>query len=188
MISPSEARRLLRERELSAALVVHSEGVAATARELCLRWGGDADHAEIAGLLHDVCRELGRKEVLRRARIHGLGVGVLEEAYPVQLLHGPLAAAELAARDVPQEALEAIARHTVGGPGLTLVERCVFVADAIEPQRTYVGVDEARRLARVSLDRALSLVVARDIERLRAKARPVHPEMSALWEELGGDA
>jgi predicted HD superfamily hydrolase involved in NAD metabolism len=188
VISSSEARRLLRERELSAALVVHSEGVAAAARELCLRWGGDADLAEIAGLLHDVCRELGRKEVLRRARIHGLGIGALEEAYPVQLLHGPLAAAELATSDVPPEGLEAIARHTVGGPGMTLVERCVFVADATEPQRAYVGADEARRLARVSLDQALSLVVARDIERLRARDRQVHPVMLALWEELGGDA
>lgn len=188
MISVAEARGLMEERGLSAGLVVHSEGVAATARELCLRWGGDAELAEIAGLLHDVCRELGRKEVLRRARIHGIRVGVLEEAYPVQLLHGPLAAAELAASNVPQEALEAIARHTVGGPGMTLVGRCVFVADATEPQRTYVGADEARRLARVSLDQALSLVVARDIERLRVKAHRVHPEMSALWKELGGDA
>lgn len=187
MTTPAEARRLLEERELSAALVVHSEGVAATARELCARWGGDPALGEVAGLLHDVCRELGREEVLRRARIHGLTIGPLEETYPVQLLHGPLAAAELAAVDVPQESLEAIARHTVGGPGMTLVERCVFVADATEPQRTYEGVDVARRLAMSSLDRALRLVVSRDIDRLRAKARPVHPQMSALWKELGGE-
>jgi predicted HD superfamily hydrolase involved in NAD metabolism len=179
---------MLAGRELSAALTVHSEGVAASARELCERWGGDADLAEIAGFLHDVCRELGREEVLRRARIHGLKVGALEERYPVQLLHGPLAAAELVVDEVPQGALEAIAGHTVGGPGMTLVGRCVFVADATEPQRTYEGVDEARRLARSSLDLALRLVVARDIERLRGKGREVHPKMSALWEELGGDA
>lgn len=187
MIALSDARRLLGARGLSAELVAHSEGVAATARKLCLRWNGDADRAELAGLLHDVCRELDRQEVLRRARMHGLRVGALEETYPVQLLHGPLAAAELAAHDVPQEALDAIGRHTVGGPGMTLVERCVFVADAIEPQRTYAGVGDARRLATVSLARALRLVVARDVARLRAKGREVHPEMAALWEELGGD-
>lgn len=187
MIDLDDARRLLDERRLSAGLVAHSDGVAATARGLCVRWGGDAGQAEIAGLLHDVCRELDRQEVLRRARMHGLKVSVLEETYPVQLLHGPLAAAELAACAVSPETLGAIARHTVGGPGMTLIERCVFVADAIEPQRSYEGVEEARRLAGVSLDRALRLVVARDIERLRTRARDVHPDMTALWEELGGD-
>ena len=112
----------------------------------------------------------------------------MEADYPVQLLHGPLAARVLS-RSSPTpaaEALEAIERHTVGGAAMSTLARCLFVADSIEPGRTYAGVDEVRRLARLSLDDALHLIVRRDIERLERRGRAVHPAMLALDEELHG--
>jgi predicted HD superfamily hydrolase involved in NAD metabolism len=186
MIARESACRLLEDRGLSARLVAHCKGVAETARDLGEHWCGDGRSAELAGLLHDLCRELGRQEVLRRARMLGLRVSVLEERYPVQLLHGPLAAAELVSSGLPEASLRAISRHTVGGAGMTAIERCVFVADAIEPGRAYPGVAGVRLLAGKSLDQAARAIVARDIDRLRSRGREVHPAMVAFWRELGG--
>lgn len=188
MIGEDEARRLLADRRLSPDLEAHCLGVAATARELAARWGADPRAATVAGLLHDYCRELGRQEVLDAARKHGLEVGALEADYPVQLLHGPLAARVLAlARPaIDAEALDAIARHTVGGPGMSPLARCLLLADSIEPGRTYAGVDEARSAASRSLDEALRLVVRRDVTRLEKRGREVHPAMRALCKELDG--
>jgi predicted HD superfamily hydrolase involved in NAD metabolism len=188
VIGGDEARRLLMARRLSAGLEGHCLRVAGTARDLARRWGADEGQAEVAGLLHDYCRELSREEVLDTARKHGLEVSPLESEYPVQLLHGPLAAKVLGGgrADVSAEALDAIARHTVGGSAMSALARCVFVADSIEPGRTYGGVDEVRRLVRTSLDDAVRRIVNRDIERLEQRGRVVHPAMRALAKELDG--
>lgn len=188
MIDPAGARRLLVARRLSPALEGHSLGVAATARALAARWGADEDQAAVAGLLHDYCRELTRQEVIELARKHGLEVDPLQAEYPVQLLHGPVAARVLAAsRPAPgAEALDAIARHTVGGAAMSTLARCVFVADAVEPGRAYPGVEELRDLSRRSLDEVTRRIVARDIARLERRGRAVHPAMRALNEELDG--
>jgi predicted HD superfamily hydrolase involved in NAD metabolism len=188
VIDAGEARRRLVARRLSPELEAHCRGVADTARDLAARWGADPEQAEVAGLLHDYCRELPRQEVLDLARKHGLEVGPLEADYPVQLLHGPLAARVLS-RSSPApttEALDAIERHTVGGAAMSILARCLFVADAVAPGRTYAGVEELRRQAGLSLDDALRRIVRRDIERLERRGRAVHPAMRALDEELNG--
>lgn len=183
-----EAERLLVARRLTPALEAHCRGVAATASRLAARWGADTGDATVAGLLHDYCRESTREEVLALARKHALEVSSLEADHPVQLLHGPVAAKVLdqALPGIGAEALDAIARHTVGGPGMSTVARCVFVADSVEPGRTYDGVDDLRRLAARSLDGALRRIVQRDVERLERRGRVVHPAMRALAEELDG--
>ena len=178
------ARRLLGRRRLSQPLFEHSLGVMVCAGELAERWAADPESAAAAGLVHDVCREMDGQEVLRRARKLGVAVGPLEATYPVQLLHGPLAAAESVGRGLSPDTLEAVARHTVGGCGLGVVARCVFLADAIEPRRRYAGVGDVRRLAETDLAAALLAVVERDIERLEARGREIHPAMRAFREEL----
>jgi predicted HD superfamily hydrolase involved in NAD metabolism len=177
---------LLCGRGLSVELETHCHGVATTAAALAALWGADGDEATVAGLLHDYCRELDRQEVIGQARKHGLTIGGIEARYPVQLLHGPLAAAVLESEGFAGSVLDAIARHTIGGTGMSPLARCLFVADASEPGRAYLGVDEVRRLAKVSLDDAVALVVGRDVRRLTARGREVHPAMMALDEELNG--
>ncbi|MCP6368247.1 bis(5'-nucleosyl)-tetraphosphatase (symmetrical) YqeK, partial [Klebsiella pneumoniae] len=54
-----------------------------------------------------------------------------------------------------KEVLDAIAYHTSGRPGMTLLEKIVYVADYIEPGRRFPGVDEVRELAKKDLNAAL---------------------------------
>jgi predicted HD superfamily hydrolase involved in NAD metabolism len=166
---------------------MHSRGVAQAAERLARRWGAPPDAAAAAGLLHDWARELPREEVLALARKHGLEVGPIEEEYAVQLLHAQVAAEELAERGISPAVVEAVRRHTLGGPEMSVLDECVFVADAIEPGRTWRGVDDMRRRAMESLDAAVLDLARRDLDRLRARGREPHPLMLALVRERRGE-
>ncbi len=186
MTERQRAERLLVERGLSPGLEAHCRGTALQAEQLARRWGAAPDDAAVAGLLHDLCRELTRQEVLDLARKHGLEIDSIEEEYAVQLLHARVAAAEVADAGFSSAVAEAIDRHTLGGPGQSTLDACLFVADATEPGRTWKGVDDVRRQALASLDEAVLALVQRDVERLRARGREPHPLMLALLEEKRG--
>jgi predicted HD superfamily hydrolase involved in NAD metabolism len=180
------AEQMLEARGLSEQLAEHCRGTARQAEALARRWGASPDDAATAGLLHDLCRELPRQEVLALSRKHGLEIDPIEEEYAVQLLHARLAAAEAAAAGFSPAVVGAIARHTLGGPGMSVLDACVFVADATEPGRIWKGVDDVRRLARESLDAAVLTLAERDAARLRERGRAPHPLMLALLEERRG--
>jgi len=171
------------EKRVSPSLLAHCSGVAATASDLARRWGASAADAAIAGWLHDYCKELGADVLLADARRLDVAVGPLEERRPVQLLHAPVAAAELARLGVSEVCCAAVRRHTVGGAGMNTLERCVYLADAIEPGRSYDGVDELRRLSTESLPEAVAWSARRTLRRLVERRRPVHPDTLALYNE-----
>ena len=186
MTERQRADRMLVERGLSPELEAHCRGTAAQAESLARRWGAAPDDAAVAGLLHDLCRERSREDLLALARTYGLKVDSIERQYAVQLLHARVAAEEVAAAGFSPQIAGAIRRHTLGGPGMSLLDECLFVADATEPGRTWSGVDQVRRQALESLDAAALALVTRDVERLRGRGREPHPLMMALLEEKRG--
>ncbi|GAB6180037.1 bis(5'-nucleosyl)-tetraphosphatase (symmetrical) YqeK [Desulfotomaculum defluvii] len=134
----------------------HSVGVADTAEKLAKKYGSDPFKARIAGLLHDIARDFDDNEMLQRAKKFNLAVSEYGFAMPL-LLHGPVAA--VMAREeygiTEPEILNAIALHTVGSEYMSQLDKIIFVADKIEPNRRHAGVDEIRRQANKDLDAAL---------------------------------
>ncbi|MGZ7246658.1 bis(5'-nucleosyl)-tetraphosphatase (symmetrical) YqeK, partial [Streptococcus pyogenes] len=65
-----------------------------------------------------------------------------------------------------EEILQAIQRHTVGAREMSLLDKVLYVADYIEPNRDFPGVDEARRIAKESLDKAVAFEAAQTISYL----------------------
>ncbi len=128
--------RLLQEfvrRKVDEDRYRHTEGVAAKAQELSLRFGADPEKAEIAAWFHDAYREAGNLE------------------------HGPLAAQKLTEefgiRD--REILDAIRYHTTGRPGMSLLEKIIYLADSLEEGRHYPGVCELRTMDSADIDECL---------------------------------
>ncbi len=168
---------------VSSRLFQHCANVAAYAAELAHRWGAPAEEAELAGWLHDCCKELDGEGLLASAtRLH-VSVDPVARLRPVQLLHAPVAAAELGRRGLPEGCCEAVRRHTVGGAGMSTLDRCVYVADAAEAGRDYPGVDELRALAQESLLAAVAWSARRTLVRLIERRRPIHPDTLALYNE-----
>ncbi|MBX5465547.1 MAG: bis(5'-nucleosyl)-tetraphosphatase (symmetrical) YqeK [Clostridia bacterium] len=162
----------------------HSLGVADTAVLLAARWGVDPERARLAGLLHDWARELTDEETAAVARRFGLP----ERAggYRTALLHGPVAAAllreEMGFED--EVVLEAIELHTVGRPGMSRLARVVWLADSIEPTRSYPGVEELRRQACESLEEAMASALRSSIRFLRSQGALIEGDSLRLLAEL----
>ncbi|WP_003542246.1 bis(5'-nucleosyl)-tetraphosphatase (symmetrical) YqeK [Desulfotomaculum nigrificans] len=134
----------------------HSLGVAETAVKLAHKYGADPQKAWLAGILHDIARDLSDSEMLNRAQKANLQVSEYGFAMPL-LLHGPVGA--VMAREQFQitdpEIINAIALHTVGSEYMALLDKILFVADKIEPNRRFSGVEEIRKQADTDLDLAL---------------------------------
>ncbi|HEY9722977.1 MAG TPA: bis(5'-nucleosyl)-tetraphosphatase (symmetrical) YqeK [Oscillatoriaceae cyanobacterium] len=170
------------EANLSPHRYQHSLGVAATARALAERYGADPERAELAGLLHDAAREWKAGALLETARAAGMPVGYLEEMAPMPCLHGPIGA-ELAEREfgvADGEVLAAISHHTLGRERMGLLEKVVFLADAIEPNRPDAPyIRELRARAEDDLDHACRRALDHTFDYLLRTHQPIHPVAAA---------
>jgi len=135
LLSADQARNWVRPR-VSQKRFEHIKGVAQTARELAQLVGCDQSLAELAGWLHDACKEMNDLELIADAKRYGLNLHPVEERNG-HLLHGPIAA-ELVKSTLDldnQDLLNAIREHTLGAVDMSLLSKVVFLADCLEPTR-----------------------------------------------------
>lgn len=144
----------------------HTLGVRQEAVHLAQLHGARMQAAAVAAMLHDIAKPLPLSEMQRLAAQYALDLpeDILSDG---NLLHGPVAAAiaekELGVDD--PEILSAISAHTTGKENMTVLEMCVFLADAIEPtRRDYPGLAEMRRLSQSDLAGAVLLSMQRTQE------------------------
>jgi nicotinate-nucleotide adenylyltransferase len=153
------------------------------ASRLARRFGLDCGRAYLAGLAHDLARELPETELLRLcAGGDGAPLEPWETERPV-LLHGRAAAVLLGPAFDPQ-VREAVADHVTGRPGMSALARLVYVADFLEPGRGFLNPAERRRVLRLALDGQLAWVADRVFEYLRGEGLAIAPPALALSEEL----
>ena len=153
----------------------HAEGCSRTAKQLAQRWGADPDLAERAGILHDVTKALDGPAHLRLCARYGMPLTQFERDND-KLLHAKSGAA--VARDVFGECetvWRAILWHTTGKGNMTKMEKILYLADYIEPNRDFEGVELLRTLAQQDLDLAMLRAFEMSVELLEAKGRPVDP-------------
>ncbi len=154
----------------------HSVQVANTAVKMAHRYGLDEFRAKLAGVLHDYARDLPEDELLGIAEENDLIKNGIERDIP-DLLHGPVGAfllnKELGIRDA--SILSAISHHTLGAVGMSNLDKVVFLADMIEPGRSYPGVDGLRELAYKDLDQAMLLGLESSIRHCLDEGKILHP-------------
>jgi HD superfamily phosphohydrolase YqeK len=56
------------------------------------------------------------------------------------------------------------------------LDKVVYVADYIEPNRNFPGVERAREIAHVSLNQAVAYETAHTVEHLAHKGLPIFPQ------------
>lgn len=172
-------------KRLSTKRLNHSIGVSQTAESLAVRFGCDKEKARIAGLFHDLAREVPMNELLPRAQAFGIVVCDIEYAEPI-LLHAPLAAkmaqTEFGIDDA--EIIQAIILHTTGGPNMTLLDKIIYLADVIEPGRSFKGVDKIREMARIDLDKALLSALDQSIRHIVKEGGLIHPDTIIARNEI----
>lgn len=143
---------------------------------------GDRTRWRAAGWLHDALRDAPA------ASLRPLLPADLA-ALPAPLLHGPAAAERLREEGVADAPLlDAIRYHTVGHPSLDRLGRALYLADYLEPGRTFAPLRNAVLRARLpeAFDAVLREVVAERLGHQLETGRPLRPESVAFWNALAG--
>ncbi len=172
--------------KLEPSRLPHVEGVVETVDRLARRYArDDVMRARIAGWIHDAAKHWSNGELLDYARAHNLPMDDGDRQVPM-LLHGIVAyhlANEIFGFDDPR--LErASARHTTGAPGMSTLEKVVYLGDLIEPTRSFPGVNDLRADAERDLDTAMLRAVDITICHLIDKQKPVDPRALLLRNQL----
>jgi len=157
---------------LGAKRLLHTLNVGLLSAKLAHDHGEDCDKALIAGTLHDCAKEIGMDEQRRMAQAVAGDLFTDEK-----LLHSP-AGAYMAKEQFgidDKEILDAITYHTTGRGDMTKLEKIVYLADKIEPARTYTDLSVMRRIAPTDLDGAVSLCLESVIDKFKRKGRDIHP-------------
>lgn len=122
----------------------HCERVAETAVKLAEIFNADADKCFVAGILHDYSKYDDLSKMYQTVTTEQLDPELLQ--YKTEVLHGPIAAAKIKNKFdfTDEEVLNAIAHHTSGAKQMGIIEKIIYVADYIEPNRSQPGVDKIR--------------------------------------------
>ncbi len=132
---------------------------------------------QVCCLLHDCAKDYPESMRLRFCKEYKVKTDEIMNKQ-TDLIH-PFLGAEVAKREyqvLDEDVLNAIRFHTTGRPNMSLLEKIVFIADYIEPNREkFGGLDEARRLAYLDLDKAMVYILENTIEYVKARGRMLHP-------------
>lgn len=190
------ARRRLYGTGLAAALqaglkpsrFAHTLAVRRLAEALARRWGEDPRRASSAALLHDCGRLVRRRRQARYARTRRLRVPLLEEVARREpgLLHAyvgeDIARRRFGCRD--EAVLAAVRNHTLGAPGMSRLERILYVADAVSEDRGHPQAGALRRLAFRDLEAAFTACLSAKLRHALERGSWLHPFSVVLWNSL----
>lgn len=170
---------------LKTSRLNHTIGVMNKAAQLAELHNCSKEKAMLAGLLHDYAKNLSREELEEYINKHDIEVDK-ESAMNINLMHGIVGAymvsEELLIDD--KEILDAISYHTFGREGMSLLEKVVFLADAIEDGRQYQGVDKIREISESNLDQAIILSIENTLMHVLKSGDIVHLNSIRLRNEL----
>lgn len=171
---------------LKAKRVRHVMGTEEEAVRLARMYGVDETDARVAALLHDCTKKLDMDEQLGLCELYGLELDELEKV-TLKLLHAKTGAA--VARDlfgVKPEVYEAILWHTTGKADMTPLQKVIYLADYIEPNRKFPGVDALRETVYRDMDAGLMMGLSMTVEEMNGYGTPIHSKTMEALEYLKG--
>ncbi len=142
------------EKELDAKRFEHTLGVAYTAAAMAMCHGEDVNNARLAGLLHDCAKHLVTEPLLHAK----VGAHLAKARYGVD----------------NQDVLNAILYHTTGRPGMSCLEKIIYIADYIEPNRKPLpNMEQVRKMAFVDLDKTMAMILRDTLQYLEEKGSAI---------------
>lgn len=155
----------------------HTLGVMYTAGALAMRYHEDMYNALFAGILHDCAKGFPESAILSLCNSFRIPITDVERKNP-GLLHAKLGA-RLAQREYgisDDYILDAICYHTTGRPNMSLLDKIIYVADYIEPNRCEApNLDEKRRLAFEDIDECPYAILEDTVAYLKQKDAVIDP-------------
>ena len=169
---------------LSTERFLHSRQTAIQAFDLCRRFGLEPLDGYLAGIAHDLAKQLDNKSMLKIVKTAGVDISDLEMDKP-NLLHGKAAAVLIRERFSihNEDILEAVACHTSGSENMGPLAKVIYIADKTEATRT---IEPAlRKMCREdSLDNILIAVIEKTITKLQAKGQDLSQDTILLLNKI----
>lgn len=153
----------------------HTMGVMYSAACLAMAHGYDIQDAQAAGLLHDCAKCIPNKKKIRLCEQHNIAITEFEKTHPF-LIHAKLGAyiAEKKYNITDREILNAITWHTTGRPGMSMLEKIIYIADYIEPMRDKApNLSRIRPLAFVDLDECMYEILRDTLDYLEENPKEI---------------
>ena len=156
--------------------VAHVLGCRDTAKELAKIWGADETDAARAGLLHDITKALSGPLQLTVCHTYAATLSEFSSHNPKTLhaLTGSLVAEHIFGEN--PAVVAAICSHTTGKANMNTLEKIIYVADYMEPNRDFPGVEDLRHLAYTDLDGALKMGLEMTLSMLKEQGREISPQ------------
>jgi len=158
----------------------HSIGAMKMAKELAIFYGEDEKKAEFAGLVHDIAKEMSKQEIEEYVMSHNIEMDEIEKEQ-LGLMHAKLGASIICEKfNADEEVQKAILYHTTGNKKMNQFAKIIYIADKIEENRTYDGVEEIRKIAKENLDKAMFITIDFILEKSIRNKRLIHPNTIEL--------
>lgn len=151
------------QRVLPRKRYLHSVAVAHLAAAYAAALGYSPERALFAGILHDCAKAYPDEQMVADCDNYAVPITEVERRNGF-LLHGKLGAyyAKKQYFIHDEEILSAITFHTTGHPGMTDLEKIVFLADYLEPFRTQPTTPELNKIRQIAfqdIDKAVYLAL-----------------------------
>lgn len=172
------------KKELDKERFRHTLGVMYTAAALAMAHGGNMDKALLAGLLHDCAKCMPNDKKLQLCIKYNIEISKAEQKSPF-LLHAKLGAyfakEKYGVEDV--EILHAIKVHTTGVPRMNLLDKIIYVADYMEPNRDKApNLSRVRELAFQNLDETMLVILEDSLSYLKESQNEIDPLTAKTYE------
>ena len=167
------------KKELDRQRFEHTLGVEETARKMAQAFGEDEEKAALAGLLHDCAKCLPLSQMVKAAKHESVDPVMKESKALMHAMAGMCMARDV--YNVKDEAvLSAIRWHTTGCAQMTALEKIIYLADMIEPNRKpFPGLEELRALCMQDLDQAMHTALRMSLEHVKEQGKTLHPDTLA---------
>lgn len=163
----------------------HSVRTAEMCSKICSKCGIEPKLGYLAGISHDICKNLDDKEMISVSQRDGMEITELERE-KTGLLHGRAAAVIMREKFgiTDKDLLDAVAFHTFGKKDLCDLGKILYVADKIEPGRKHITPEYIEEKLALPLNEMTKTVLKENIEYLKEKGKVVAPISNDFYNSL----
>ncbi|MDQ2859116.1 MAG: bis(5'-nucleosyl)-tetraphosphatase (symmetrical) YqeK, partial [Candidatus Eremiobacteraeota bacterium] len=176
----AEISRAVRDHLGQDRRFAHSVRVARLADRLAQRHAESTTRARLAGMLHDLARLYSAERLLQEAAQRALPLDAFERRNPI-VVHARIGAEIAREKFGVQDpaVLDAIRRHTVAAPTMSRLDAILYLADGLEPGRTFAERAALEALAMHDLDAAMLALLRSTLDYLHTRGLDAAPQTIA---------
>lgn len=172
------------KKTLSQKRYNHSILVAEEAKKLAKHYHINEEKAYLAGLIHDIAKELTEDENIYWIKKGKLSKN-LENKENLNIKHADIGAVIAKEKyNLDDDICNAIKYHTIGNKNMDLLAKIIYIADKIGREKIPEALIPVKKLAYQDIDKALLYCLEKQKIRLKEKGIKMHDDTKELLKEL----